>query len=325
MSKPFSNDFFLPPFHERCRCGVLYEETGLTVPTEDGTMGASGGLGVSDSELMLESILDNNYAFLNVQQQQELYDILKPHSENALNLYSKLSTHFPRNDYHYTDDGAAYWPKLKKVRMNINNYPQELALGNGRTGAWLTKFHEEFHQLDDILGAGSVAFTHTSTSTGSKMVKAIQEDVLSVLNTSIHYYNQKYEASLQGLAFPVVNSLSQLDANAKIFMKVYLQDTYVSRSQKAEICMFTDALGLVTQDVISPHEFGFWGHDSVYNKNTGFNGATSETWATFCAAYYCGDEALQSELKALMPRTWETYHEVLEEVFEFAKANELSY
>ena len=287
-------------------------------------------------QALKKSIMDKHKNIVNTKEHEvELDSILSKHSSKELNLYDKLSNKFSSNEYHGRSS-AAYYPHSKMVKMNIKNNDWERKVRNGNTAAWHTKFHEEFHQLDHILSQskfglqpdGNVSpyknlytqFTGGNTVIGQQMIKSIDDDILAVVNKSIDWYNEN-----EGLSIKHLKSLNRISSDAYKSTIRYLKTTYDTDKTKAQIAMFTDAMGLSTRNRLNPHGNGFWGHDAPYNKDRSKDGAASETWATFGSLFYTGDAETISLVKGLMPNTWETYSSVLEDVLEYALTNDIDY
>jgi SPP1 gp7 family putative phage head morphogenesis protein len=283
-----------------------------------------------------KSIMDKHDKIIQSEAQKtELDQILSGHGSKELNLYDKLSNKFQDNDYH-KKGGAAYYPGEKKVKMNIDNNDWERKVGNGHTGAWHTKFHEEFHQLDHMLSQtkfglqpdGNVTpyknlvthFTGGNTVIGQQMITSIDDDVLSVVNKSIDWMNTN-----EGLKIKHLKSLDRISGDAYRATIKYLKTTYDTPKAKAQIAIFTDAMGLTTRNRLNPHGNGFWGHDASYNKDRSKDGASSETWATFGSLIYTGDQETISMVKGLMPKTWSTFSSVFEDLLEYALENDIHY
>lgn len=288
-------------------------------------------------QALKKSIMDKHETILQTDAQKtELNSILSSKGSNELNLYDKLSNRFGSNDYHYRKSGAAYYPGQKVVKMNIDNNDWERKVGNGNTGSWHTKFHEEFHQLDHMLSQtkfglqpdGTISpyknlftnFTGSHTVIGEKMISSIDDDVLSVVNKSIDWMN-----SNEGLSIKHLKSLDRISGDAYRAIIKYLKTTYPTPKAKAQIGMFTDAMGLTTKNRLNPHGNGFWGHEASYNKDRSKDGATSETWATFGSLFFTGDDETISLVKSLMPATWTTYSSTLQEVIEYSLENDINY
>lgn len=289
-----------------------------------------------DVSALKEAIFNKNKDFLSEAQQKELQTILDSMDDEQLTLYDKLSENFALNNYHYKG-GAAYYPWERKVKMDINANSWDKAIGTGYTGAWNTKFHEEFHQLDHILAlnktkfaetaSGSFAdkFTNIATSYGKRMIQAIDDDILTTINKAIDWRNAERVADGMEAIFKPLKNLDRISGDACDSLIYWLKQNYGSAKQKAQIDLFTDAVGLSTKNRIPLYSKGFWGHKAAYNKERGKSGATSETWATFGALFNCGDAETVKIIKELMPSTWGTYSDIMKEVLEFAGENPLIY
>ena len=374
--KDFQPGVTAPPFHPFCRgCTVpaFDDNFGERVARgEDGTTyyvpsdtkfsdwkktfvdgGSKDGLQkVSENDIMKNkqdeiqalknAIMDKHESILQKEEQKaELDLILSKHSSDELNLYDKLSDYFGSNDYHYRKSGAAYYPGEKKVLMDIDLNDWEREVETGQTGAWNTKFHEEFHQLDHMLSQTQFAtqpdgtvnpfknqythFTGTNTVIGQRMIKAIDDDILTAINNAVDWRNEQRVASGMDACFFHAKTLDRLNVDTKESLLYYLKDKYNTPKTKAQIDMFTDAMGLTTKDRLSPHKSGFWGHDSAYNKDRGKDGATSETWATFGSLFYIADDETKAAIQKLMPNTWNVYSSILQEVIEYALENDIKY
>lgn len=163
-------------------------------------------------------------------------------------------------------------------------------------------------------------FTSSNTIIGQKMIESIDEDVLALVNTAIDWYNEQEGANVRHL-----KSLNRISRDAYSATFRYLKTTYDTQKSRAQISMFTDAMGLTTKDRLNPHGNGFWGHGASYNKERAKDGAASETWASFGALFFTGDDETISVIKSLMPKTWRTYSSVLEDVMNYALSHDLYY
>lgn len=287
-------------------------------------------------EALRDAIFNKNKSFLNETQQQELQTILNGMDEEQLTLYDKLSENFSSNEYH-ANCGAAYYPWERKVKMNIDSNQWDRQVESGYTGAWNTKFHEEFHQLDHILGlnktkfaetaSGSFAdkFTNISTAYGKRMIQAIDDDILSAINKAVDWRNAERVADGMEATFKHLKNLERISGDASDSLVYWLKTNYGTVKKKAQIDLFTDAVGLSTKNRIPLYSKGFWGHTPSYNKERGKSGATSETWATFAALFNCGDAETISIIQELIPSTWATYSDIMKEVIEYAADNALKY
>ncbi len=283
-----------------------------------------------------EAIFNKNKRFLNDAQQKELQTILDGMDNEQLTLYDKLSENFANNEYHF-DGGAAYYPWERKVKMNIDANSWDKAIDTDYTGAWNTKFHEEFHQLDHILalnktdfaktanGVFADKFTSISTAYGKRMIQAIDDDILSAINKAVDWRNAERVADGMEATFKHLRNLDRISGDASDSLVYWLKSNYGTSKRKAQIDLFTDAVGLSTKNRIPLYSKGFWGHTPSYNKERGKSGATSETWATFAALFNCGDADTLNVIQELMPSTWATYSDIMKEVLEYAVDNTLTY
>lgn len=287
-------------------------------------------------EALRDAIFNKNKSFLNETQQKELQTILNGMDEEQLSLYDKLSENFSSNEYH-ANCGAAYYSWERKVKMNIDSNQWDRQVESGYIGAWNTKFHEEFHQLDHILGlnktkfaetaSGAFAdkFTNISTAYGKRMIQAIDDDILSAINKAVDWRNAERVADGMEATFKHLKNLERISGDASDSLVYWLKTNYGTVKKKAQIDLFTDAVGLSTKNRIPLYSKGFWGHTPSYNKERGKSGATSETWATFAALFNCGDAETISIVQELMPSTWATYSDIMKEVIEYAAYNALKY
>lgn len=292
-------------------------------------------------QALKETIMKKHEGILTDAQKTELDQILSGHDSRELTLYDRLSEFVQSNDYHFKRSGAAYYPGERKVKMNLDSASWEKAVGTGQTGAWKTKFHEEFHQLDHLLSRTDFAlqpdgtinpfqyicthFTGTNTVIGQRMIQAIDGDLIDAINMAVDWRNQDRISHGLDPIFKHLKSLSRIPGDTGESLLYYLKAKYNTPKLRAQIDMFTDAMGLTTKNRLAPHGNGFWGHDAAYNKDRGKDGATSETWATFGSLFFSADEETKEVVKALMPKTWETYESVLNEVIDYAQTNGFEY
>lgn len=270
-----------------------------------------------------ESTIERNSSALTTEHRQELSDAVSKMSDSVAEIYSKLSVHFQNNNYYEPRTGW-YAPSEKRVHMDLNNNVKEKSLGMDRKAALLTKFHEEGHQLDDLLAGTEfsrlrsgaiyeVPFTHPITERGAKLKEAITLDTIDLINRSLDYAGSAKK----------ISSLERLSKEAKDSTLCYLGQTYPTVKNRAEISIMTDAIGLITKDRISPLTAGFWGHKTSYNKSEGARGATSETWATFFSLS-CDNATTQLKiLEKEMPRVYNAYKETLQDLIEYVAKNGL--
>lgn len=234
-------------------------------------------------------------------QLREFEELVNDWSDEQVKVYAKYtSTKLSTNDYHYTDKrkGAHYDPNVDMVRMDIDNIAKERALDLNKTGAWQNKFHEEFHQIDHTLFG-------TTGRWGPKITNKIRtEQFEQVFTDDLN----KLAKKLVGKTFKTFDDAFN-DVTFMRALKRHLNDNYYTYKSRTQINMFTDALGLISQDRFSPHKLGFWGHSSDYNKSRASRGAASETWATFGGLMFSNDIDTMNEIKKLMPDTWELMEE----------------
>ena len=224
------------------------------------------------------------------------------------------------------------------MRMDENSH--ERALGNGLAGSWQTKYHEEGHQIDHIIGAmrdkspfweagdvpyGAIkdAFTAVSTKTGKAISNAISSDIIDFLNTAISYSNAK-----EGTSYKPLKDLKRITSDSRFAFARYINHLTSNGADRKVACqlgILSDAIGLYTADRISPHSYGLWGHRSSYNKERGKSGATSETWATFCALRMCGSAEEVEMAKKIMPNTWSVLDGSFTSLAKWLINNDLAY
>ncbi len=282
-----------------------------------------------------EEILQKHESILKTDiQKRELSDILDNMSKEQVNLYEKMSVNFKSSQY-YKKGAGWYSPSYQKVEMDLNCHPWDDRLERNLHGAWKTKFHEEMHQLDHVLASRKSkfavmdndsrkhaywAFTHPETVTGRKLIHAIDEDVLDIINKAIDW-----DVATNGTKVKQLKSLGRISSEAKDATINYLKTHYVTAKDRALIDTVTDAIGLTTNGNLHPYSYGFWGHSQKYCKDTGKKGATSEAWANLGAFFIRNDTEALEAVKKLMPKTVSSYKEVFDEVMEYAKTNPLDY
>ena len=295
-----------------------------------------------DDYRAIRTALKNNATFDYDKYGDELITMVSRMDDDALIINKKLANITQANWYNSNDgsDGAHYSPWKKRVNMKMTENSHERALGNGLAGSWQTKYHEEGHQLDHILGAlgdkspfwedGDVsyglikeAFTSVSTKTGKAISKAISNDILDFLNTAISYCNAN-----QGTSYKAIKDLKRITSDSRFAFARYinhLTSNGVDRKLACQLGILSDAIGLYTGDRISPHSYGLWGHKSSYNKERGISGATSETWATFCALRMCGSTEEVEMAKKIMPNTWSVLDGSFTSLAKWLISNDLKY
>ncbi len=296
-----------------------------------------------DRDVEIKQINDKHSNFqFSVTNKSDFNVVLNDMTPEQLNMYNKLSDNFSRNTYTYRRSGAAYYPGERSVKMSLDSYAYEKKIGYSRQSALSTKLHEEFHQLDHILfetDFGKLdpnlvrqnptmwqpprAFTDIRTPYGAKMISAIDQDIIAFMNEAIDLSNANSQAGMY--PHPKVTNLVRLSKDDILSTMSHLLTNYNDQKTRAQISMFTDAVGLSTGGRISPYANGFWGHDNSYNKQRGKNGATSETWANFGAAFFTDNEETKTVIKKIMPKTWTTMTEILSEIIDYALDHEIKY
>lgn len=266
-------------------------------------------------------------------QKKEFMDIVSNMDKEHANLYDKMSENFSSNLY-YKKGYGWYKPFEKRVEMDLDSFPWDTNVGRNLNGAWKTKFHEEMHQLDHILashktdfsllangnGYDKWAFTRTYTVTGKKMIEAIDDDILNLINKAVDWNIDR-----GGIPSKHIKSLSRISTNAKADLLAYLKNSYPDKKSRALIDTVTDAIGLTTKGNLHPYKHHFWGHDLSYCQQKGKDGATSEAWANLAGFMMRGDTEALDAVRVLMPKTVSVYEDVFNEVMEYAKSNGLGY
>lgn len=282
-----------------------------------------------------EEILQKHETILKTDiQKQEFSDIIDGMDKERANLYEKMGVNFQPNHY-YDKNAGWYSPSRQRVEMDLNAHPWDDRMERGLHGAWKTKFHEEMHQLDHILASRKSpfalmdgtnnkhafwSFTHTDTVTGKKLIQAIDDDIVDLINKAVDW-----DVSTNGAAVKHIKSLGRISSDAKNATIRYLKTHYPTAKDRAMIDTVTDAIGLATKGNLHPYSHGFWGHSMDYCKQTGRNGATSEAWANLGGFFLRGDTEALEAVEKLMPKTVPTFKGVFDEVMEYAKTNTLTY
>lgn len=265
----------------------------------------------------------------------ELVQMAQRMDKDALTIQKKLSRLIQGNEYSQKKAGW-YAPADKKVHMDMSSNTHERSLKNGLKGAWQTKFHEEGHQLDDIVSgiekiAGKAkqsffdrAFTSSSFPTGKKIQDVIEKDLIKFVNTAIDYSN-----TAEGQSYKAINGLGRVTSDARYAFTrymVHLTSGGMDSKTTCQLGVLTDAIGLFTKDKLGRNMLGFgWGHDSSYNKKRGRDGSASETWATFCALRVCGSKEEVDMMKKVMPETWDCMNKIYHEIAVYLEEHDLEY
>jgi SPP1 gp7 family putative phage head morphogenesis protein len=282
-----------------------------------------------------ESIIQKHESILKTQvEKDEFKDIVDGMNKEQLILYDRMSDNF-KNNHYYDKRTGWYMPSRRRVEMDLRDTVWEKHMGRSGHAEWKVKFHEELHQLDHILGyfkkspfaqfaSGSSHFardfTNIVTVTGSKMIEAIDSDIINAFNTAIDHCN-----SVNGTKIKRIKKLERIPSDAKDAFYSWMNENYKTTKQRAMISAFTDAVGMSTEARVPLYSQGFWGHRKDYCKQMGKSGATSEMWAELGAMLLRNDTEVLDELKVLMPNTVDTFSKVLDDVCEYAKTNEITY
>ena len=131
-----------------CRCTIAYErKKGIIEPEV---------LKIDEKQNLINSIINNHdVPFKTLKNSEdlkiELQNILNNLEDDDVFVYEKLSKNFINNNYNNgLMDRNFYSHLTRKISMNINHNNFERITKNNRIGAFNMKFHEEFHQLDDL-------------------------------------------------------------------------------------------------------------------------------------------------------------------------------
>lgn len=267
-------------------------------------------------------------------QRAEFEKLLSGMSDENLGLYEAI-TAFHGNS-NYINGGGWYSPSKHIVEMTLSETGWEKAMNRPDIAAWKVKFHEELHQLDHLLGvtqgygkysaitAGQPSTRGDKTPIGERLYKAIKKDIEDFINTSIDYYNDNHDGRKIRRHVDDINEPLPIGARKAFFE--YLDLMYGNdRESKANVSAFTDAVGLFTQDRISPYNSGWWGHRSSYNVDGGPNGATSECWAEIGSHVLRNDKDSLDVLREVMPRSVAEYESAIREIAEYVKTHKLHY
>lgn len=284
-------------------------------------------LKISDkNDIIKANIIHRHSKILSSEHQQELSEYLNHMNERELHLYDKMSDKFSNSQYYKPKTGW-YSPLKRKIEMDMKDNEWEKSVGINKKGAWNTKFHEEFHQLDHLLANIKLKGVNTAmrltsplNPIGEQMSKAILSDVLDVVNMSIRAHNHIKEDNMKPLS-----DLGRIPKKVQTVFFDWLKTNYNTKAEKAQILMFTDAMGLATKGRLSPHTNGFWGHNKKYNETRALAGATSETWANYGAVKLQQHKETEEVLRKIMPSTFSVFDNIYEDLLIYIEKNTLSY
>lgn len=258
----------------------------------------------------------------------ELVRMAQRMDKEALVIQEKMTKYVEKNSYNLPNTG---WYNWHVVEMDMSDNSHEKALKNGLKGSWQTKFHEEGHQIDHILGEISEfcdnqaqgvysCMTNKECSIGKEMGEALEKDILNFINLAVSHCNSN------GSNYNPLKSLDRISGDAKTATIEFLNDLTSDRFdsvKKCQIGILTDAIGCYTKGNLHPYNYGYWGHRASYCKAVGKNGAISETWATFCALRVCGSKEEINEVKKIMPETWKKMSEVYSKIAKYLLTNNI--
>ena len=266
------------------------------------------------------------------EQKTEFREILSGMTEEHLEMYETMTKFHGNSDY--KNGGGWYVPSKHRVEMTLSANRWEKSVGRtDATGAWKTKFHEELHQLDHILGithgygpysaitACEQDWWNKPTPIGIRLRNALKKDIEDFINMSIDYYNDEY-----GLKTKHIKDLDKpIPRYARDAMFEYMGLMYGDGRSKASISAFTDAVGLMTKSRINPYVEGCWGHTAKYQKEKGPNGATSECFAEIGSHIMRRDEETLDILRNIMPNSVKEYESAIHELAEYMKTHTIHY
>lgn len=265
-------------------------------------------------------------------QKAEFNQVLDNMSEEHLDMYRKMTPF--HGDSNYVNGPGWYDPAKGKVEMTLNANGWERSMGKNETCAWKTKFHEELHQLDHILGVteGNGRYSAITkyerdywgspTGIGTRLGNAIKDDITDFINNGIDYYNNEYGTSVKHIS----DINSPISRPVKDAFFEYLDLLGGSDSKfKASVSAFTDAVGLTTRARIDPYSNGWWGHKPSYSKDRGINGATSECFAEIGSHIMRNDKESLDALELVMPKSIKEYRSVIHELGEMMKTKPIHY
>lgn len=309
-----------PPFHPNCRSTFITASEAL------------------ESDDLREQIMNKNEnTFENVPNgdimKEEMQSILGSMTDDELRVYDELQKFAPYNNYNYGKGGAHYNPGMKKINMDITNDMWNEIRGIDRKGNFKVKFHEEFHQLDFVLGNTKFAkhkerpktyassMTDTNTMRGQMLYEAIENDLKKYADNAIDWARGSLSPNV-----PYIKNLNRTTADQKKALHFYMVNHGIkSRKEKVSASMFTDSIGGLSNGNIDIHKMGFVGHSSKYYKSHGKDILTKEAWAEFGAYKFDYTKEEKKKLKELMPETLEVSESIFSDIAEYLKTETLEY
>ena len=284
----------------------------------------------------IRKALKNNPTFDYDKYGDELLLMVSRMDDDALTIQCKLVDAIANSNYNSGKGGKAGMT----VSMTMSQNLHEVARGNGLLGSWETKYHEEGHVLDHLLGArsrnhttftsaGSGKYTDTSRYItgfldtrllyGESSCDKIGEDILNFINEAIKWNN-----ATKNTQYLMQNGLNRIFADSKSACREYLKHLTKNKGIKAvDMSILTDAIGCFTKGAIHPYAEGFWGHDRAYCKDGHKQMAVAESWATFCYIRAVGTPEEVAVAKRLMPNTYALYEKFYHEIAVYLAKNTL--
>lgn len=281
----------------------------------------------------IRKTLKENHTFDYDKYGDELVQMVARMDDEALTVQKGLASAIKASNYNSGGGGKGG----KTVSMTMSNNHHEKARGNGLIGSWETKYHEEGHVLDHLLaghkefmnaGTGKysgertkymLGFLDVTKEYGEKACDAVGDDILSLINTAIKWYNKENKTS-----FKEQTALNRIAGDSKLATISYLKHLVNDEGIKAvNISMITDALGCYTKGNLHPYAHGFWGHDGAYCKDGGKQMSVAESWATWNYIREVGTEEEKDIMRNLMPKTYSFYGTTYSEIAKWLKKNTL--
>lgn len=278
------------------------------------------------------------------EQKKEFRTVISDMPDEYLGMYRQMTDFHGNNNY--KNGPGWYVPSRRRVEMTLKSNAWEKAVGRTEsTGAWKTKYHEELHQLDHLLGisqgygqysdityAVDDIFYGKPTPIGKRLAEAIRGDIIDFTNKGIDNYNEWLKKSGIDSDLKHITDLDKpIKKDVKNAFFNYLSDvvskdgTENTTKNRALLSAFTDAVGLATGGRMNAYAEGYWGHKASYQKERGINGATSECFAEIGSHILRNDEEALGALEKVMPKSVEEYKKVFKELAEYMKNNTLSY